>query len=153
MDFQKMFNEPVGKLRLQKVFTLSESEPVFAAVRQMVLYRISCALVMKNKDTVSGIFSESDYVRRILAEEKDAGSVSLKSVMTPDPIMIKASTTIGEALKIMKQNNIHHIPILNPDGNILGVLGVLQIMELIAAYFPHVINSPWHVIKKDDPVW
>ena len=153
MTLEKLFQEPVGMLRLQKNLVGMEQEPVSSIVRQMIEFRSSCVLIIKNQSQPCGIFSECDFVKKVLAEGLPPSKTLVKDVMSPNPVMIKATTNVGEAMKIMSRNNIHHIPVLNKDSSVLGILSVFQIMELVASYFPQEINSPWHIIKKNDTVW
>jgi CBS domain-containing protein len=50
------------------------------------------------------------------------GSTAVADVMTPDPITIEGSRTAHDAQLVMVERNIHHLPIVNEDGRMIGVI-------------------------------
>lgn len=46
---------------------------------------------------------------------------AIKSVMTPFPYWVAANATLAQAIQIMNQRTVHHLPVKD-EGNLVGVL-------------------------------
>ncbi len=46
----------------------------------------------------------------------------VKNIMTPNPIVATLKTNYNEALRLMKQNNIQHLPIVDAKGKPVGIV-------------------------------
>ena len=53
----------------------------------------------------------------------------VKSRMTRAPISAGPKTTYNEALRMMESNNIHHLPILNIKGKLVGIVTKSDMQE------------------------
>lgn len=48
--------------------------------------------------------------------------IKVSTIMTPDPITVMASTSLEEARLLFGKHNIHHLPVVNPEGAVVGML-------------------------------
>ncbi|WP_394193567.1 HPP family protein [Pseudoalteromonas atlantica] len=59
-------------------------------------------------------------------------------LMTPAPLAIKADNTLHDAHNLMKEKNIRHIPVINENGALVGMLTqkilIAQVMGIMANY-------------------
>lgn len=59
-------------------------------------------------------------------------------LMTPTPLAIKADNTLHDAHSLMKEKNIRHIPVINENGGLVGMLTqkilIAQVMGIMANY-------------------
>lgn len=93
---------------------------VTECVRRMHSENIGALLIMED-DKLTGIFTERDALTKVLAAGIDPNSTKVSAVMTEDPFCIDPSTTIEEAMSIVTQRRIRHLPILH-DGKLLGIV-------------------------------
>ena len=77
-------------------------------------------LVMEN-DQLLGIFTERDAISRVLGVGLDPTSTNVSGVMTRNPVCVSASTTLEEAMSIVTNQRIRHLPVLEDD-KVLGVV-------------------------------
>ena len=84
--------------------------------------RASCALVTEGLQLV-GIFTERDIVR-LTAAGMDFHGVNVAQVMTHPVITLTESDSedIFTALSLFRQHRIRHLPILDPQGQLMGLL-------------------------------
>jgi len=84
--------------------------------------QISYALVCHKKQLV-GIFTERDVVR-IAAQQMSLDSLTIESVMTPDPITVEADQDQGifSILYLLRQHHIRHLPVVDQGGQLIGVI-------------------------------
>ena len=82
--------------------------------------KIGAMLVMED-DQLIGIFTERDAITRVLGAGLDPSSTKISEVMTKNLIWVSASTTLEEAMGIITQRRIRHLPVVE-DGKVLGVV-------------------------------
>lgn len=56
--------------------------------------------------------------------------ISVETIMTPDPVKLKETDTLGTALNLMANKHIHHIPIVDESD---GVIGLISHRDILAA--------------------
>jgi acetoin utilization protein AcuB len=57
--------------------------------------------------------------------------LKIKEVMTPDPITISQSATIGEAAQAMLDNRISGLPVVDSGGNLTGIITESDIFRMV----------------------
>lgn len=116
--------------------------------------RASCVLVMEGQKLV-GLFTERDVVR-LAAAGMSLEGVKIASVMTRQPITLERSQfqDIFAVLKLFRQHRIRHLPIVNEQSHLVGLVTptsvrqLLQPADLLRLRFvsevmsPQVIHSP-----------
>jgi len=93
---------------------------VTESVQQMNRENIGALLVMEG-DKLTGIFTERDALNKVLAAGIDPGSTKVSEVMTRKPICVDPSTTIEEAMSIVTDNRVRHLPIVH-NGSLVGLV-------------------------------
>ncbi len=91
----------------------------------------SCILIVSNTELL-GIFTERDVVK-ITAAEIDLSQVKISEVMTKKVITLRESSSqnILTALAFFKQHQIRHLPILNDQGQLVGIVTPNSIRQVL----------------------
>ena len=108
------------------VFSVSPAAPVVDAVKMMDERKVGALLVMEGGHLV-GIVSERDVARKVILGGKDARSTSVLEIMTARPVCGRPDLKVNEAMAIMTDKRIRHLPVA--DGN--RVVGVVSIGDLV----------------------
>jgi len=90
------------------------------SVRKMHSENIGALLIMED-EKLTGIFTERDALNKVLAAGIDPNSTNVSAVMTENPFCIDPSTTIEEAMSIVTNRRIRHLPILH-NGELVGIV-------------------------------
>ena len=98
------------------------------AVRTMHEEHIGAIAVVQN-DRLAGIFSERDLMYRVVLEGRDPDRTQVGDVMTSPVITIERSMTADDALRLMDERQIRHLPVVNIDGKLLGMLSVRSLLH------------------------
>jgi len=114
-------------LKEKRLFFVKSGMKIIDVVKFMDLHNIGAVPVLGEKNMLNGIFSERDLLRRCVAKELDINSVIVDEVMTKEVIVIESSDTVEYCIKIMKQESIRHIPII--EGKTL--VGMLSMRDLL----------------------
>jgi len=121
----------VGELsRRRPLLKVSHKTSVSEAIEMMVKNRMTAICVMRREQLV-GIFTMSDVMKRVLGfkvtsiwrrhERRKIKDVAIAEIMTDDPVTVPATTALHDALVIMKEQKVRHLPVL-ADGELVGVL-------------------------------
>ena len=102
------------------IYSVGPDVSVTQCVGRMNELKIGAMLVMED-DKLIGIFTERDAITRVLGEGLDPTSTKISGVMTKNPVWVSASTTLEEAMGIITQRRIRHLPVVE-DGKVLGVV-------------------------------
>ncbi len=116
----------VLKEKGNEVIGVSPSATVYEAIEQMVENNCGSLLVMEGDD-IAGIFTERDYLRKITLQGRTAKATAVQEVMNSPVVVVEVGAEIDEALAMMTDRHIRHLPVV--DGN--RVCGVVSIGDLV----------------------
>jgi CBS domain-containing protein len=117
----------VREVMTEQLVTVEPSTSVAAAVTVMGMQGVGAVLVME-KGTLEGIFTERDLVRA-LSHDIGAASQPITQWMTPNPVTVGPETSVERALEIMLAGNFRHLPVTEGE----RVVGVVSIRDLSRA--------------------
>lgn len=112
----------------RSVVTVNRTATVMEAVEIMGAARIGSVLIVDD-GRLAGIFSERDVMLRVVLEHRDPRKTRVEEVMTTPVHAISIRATGDEALQIMVQEHIRHLPIIDDKGRaqaIVSMRGLLQ---------------------------
>ncbi len=119
-------NTPLSHILSQKgtaVTAVSPSATVSEAVHVMNQFHIGAVLVT-SAGTLLGIFTERDVLSRIVGLGADPKTTSVQAVMTTNLITVTRATTVDEAMTLFMERRIRHLPVLNDEGDIAGIISI-----------------------------
>ena len=106
--------------RRRTVNTVHPDASITETIRLMNDQNIGAMLVMEDDDLV-GIFTERDALTKVLPEGIDPISTKISEVMTKEPVCVDPSTTVEEAMSIVTNRRVRHLPILH-NGKLVGIV-------------------------------
>ena len=134
--------DTVSRLRLREPFGIAPSTPVGEAVRGMTQRRTGCALILDTTGKLVGIFTERDFLNRVIAQGLES-SGPVERVMTPAPKAVKRHESVLSVIEAMSSGGYRHVPVVGDHGEPVGVLSVKDVVHYLAEYFPaKVYNLP-----------
>ena len=117
---------PLAILMSRNLKTIPHNATLKEAACLMRDKRIGSLLVVQNGDHV-GILSETDLVRRGIAEGLDPDKAIVEGIMSSPIITIDIEKTAEEANAVMSERGIRHLAITN-EGKIVGILSVRDLL-------------------------
>ncbi|MBI1739962.1 MAG: CBS domain-containing protein [Acidobacteriales bacterium] len=99
------------------------------AIRTMLDRRVGAVAVVDENKRVAGIFTERDVLRRLSLSGKDPSQTAVREVMTTPVEMATLDTTPGQALATMVERHYRHLPIVDDDGRLLGMLSIRNVLQ------------------------
>jgi CBS domain-containing protein len=108
--------------------TVGPKATVAEAIELMIERHVG-ALAVVEGERLEGIFTERDVVKKIVHEKRDPQSTPIADVMTRDVKSVAESTPISDAMTIMSVNRIRHLPVVDADGAIKGMISLRFLMH------------------------
>src|SRR5437667_12201134 len=112
----------------RSVLTVSKTTTVIEAVELMASAQVGSVVVVDDK-RVAGIFSERDVMLRVVLENRDPKRTTVEEAMTAQVHTISLRTTGDEALKIMIQEHIRHLPVVDEQGRPQAIVSMRSLLE------------------------
>jgi len=100
------------------------------AIRTMLDRNVGAVAVIDENHRVAGIFTERDVLHRLSLGEHDPRTTLVREVMTAPVEMATRATTAGEALATMVERHYRHLPIVDDDGQLLGMLSIRNLLQV-----------------------
>jgi CBS domain-containing protein len=106
-----------------KVISIVPGATVMEAAVLMNQYRIGFLVVIDGERPV-GVFSERDILRRIVVARLDPGKTLVKEVMSTEMLVCNPTTSVEEARSVMKNRRIRHLPVVDGQERLVGVVSI-----------------------------
>ncbi|MGZ5550603.1 MAG: potassium transporter TrkG [Nitrososphaeraceae archaeon] len=96
--------------------TADENSSIAEAVKVLQSKDVEIILVTSNGRYV-GIVTDSDILEKVVMKGEDSDLVFLKSIMTSPIITLPSSSTVRQAIKVMRAHKIKHLPVTDSTNN------------------------------------
>lgn len=111
------------------VVTVERSTTVFDTIAMMVARRVGSVLVVDG-DTLLGIFTERDYMSRIVLQFRTSRTTSVGEAMTTRVHCVSPRNTVDEAMTLMTTHRTRHLPVVD-DGCLVGLVSIGDCVERV----------------------
>ncbi len=129
----------VGDAMTKKPVTVSE-EITLKKCAEIMTERHVGSLLVEKKGKVVGIITEQDMVRRAMAKLLDPSKTLAKKIMEKEILTTTADKDIYDALKIMRDHNVRHLPVLDK-GKFVGFLTIKDILKIEPQLFEIIVEK------------
>jgi CBS domain-containing protein len=143
--------DPISMLLRHKggdIISIPSDATVYSAIELMADKRIGALLVVDEGQLV-GVVSERDYARKVILMGRSSKDTFVREIMTRDPITIRCDTSVDEAMRAMTENRIRHLPVINSQGKIAGVLSIGDVVNWMLTSQDAAISQLEHYISGD----
>ena len=108
------------------VLKIEASATVFDALVKVVEANVGSILVTDGGEVV-GIMTERDYLRKIAVLGRTSHDTLVREIMSSPLVYVTPETTIEEAMAIMTDRRIRHLPVAEKD----DIVGIVSIGDLV----------------------
>ncbi len=124
----------------------AESVSIQQAAQIMSENKVSSLLITRDEKLV-GIVTDRDLRNRVVAKGADI-SLSVADIMTATPAMIHQYRTMFDAMALMSERNIHHLPVV--DRNSRKPLGMITASDIVRHQRGNVLYIIGELSKADN---
>ncbi len=113
----------MGQIRdiMEKDVITIENDKTAQDAAKIIAEKDISFLVIMNDGSPQGVLSESDFVRKVAAEDKKASEIKISEIMSYKFRSVRPTTTIEDAIQKMLNNNIRRLIIID-DEKLVGVI-------------------------------
>jgi CBS domain-containing protein len=132
MQISEVLSSKIGPSP-DEIISCDVGDKVSDALRLMTNHNIGAVVVSENGH-IAGVYSERDVIRNCQDENTNFRDSSLGDLMSSDVIKIRPEQTIEEALCLMRDHRIRHLPVVNNDDHMVGFLSLRDLMNAQLEY-------------------
>jgi CBS domain-containing protein len=108
--------------------TVTSQTTVLEAARLMGRENIGAVAVVDDK-TLQGVFTERDLMMRVVLQKRNPETTAVEEVMTTSVVTVTDSVSLAEALKIMIDKDIRHLPVIGAESKVFGMLSFRHVFR------------------------
>ena len=112
------------------VISLSENASVLNAVKLMAENDIGCIVVTNSNGQVCGILSERDVIS-VLGAKGFIENLKVKDIMSRNVYCMREENTIVEALRVMLERKIRHLPVVDNRSTLKGIVSLRDVANKV----------------------
>jgi CBS domain-containing protein len=121
------------------------------AIHKMLDYHVGAVGVVDGEGRVAGIFTERDVLRKLSLTKLDPEKTPVRDLMTTPVEMATEETGAGEAMATMVERHFRHLPVVNGNGKLLGILSIRNLLEWRIDWLTQELDSLEQYVSNDGP--
>jgi len=88
------------------------------------------SLLVKDGPGVVGIITEQDIVRKAVIKDMVASKTDVDDIMAMDLKVVSPKQDVADAIKLMRDQNIRHLPVVDERGQFTGLITAKDILRI-----------------------
>ncbi len=124
MQLKEILNKKGGQ-----PVTVPATATVADAIRAMNDHKVGSVMMPNADGSPAGIFTERDVLKLCAEGRTDFAKMSIRPCMTCDMTTGKPSDTVSEVLAIMTTKRFRHMPVVDDDGKLVGVVSIGDLVK------------------------
>ena len=117
------------KSKGSQVISVRTHDGVASITRTLAQHRIGAVLVVERDGTVLGIVSERDIVRALASLGEGVTRMTAGQLMTRVLFTVSPRSKVTDALQLMTDRRIRHLPVLEEDGSLAGMISIGDLVK------------------------
>ena len=114
----------------KEVYSVGPEATLYESLEKMADLNIGAILVLDENDRILGIFSERDFVRKIIIKGRDGDTTKVRQIMTTRVLYVEPSTAISDCMNLMTEKRVRHLPVIS-DGKPVGVISIGDVVKAV----------------------
>jgi signal-transduction protein with cAMP-binding, CBS, and nucleotidyltransferase domain len=119
------------------LWAVSPTDSALTALQVMADKRTGFLVVLEQGKLV-GVVQERDYARKVALPKKSAEATPVADIMSRNVITVGPSNTFADCLRLMHQNDIRYLPVVD-DGKPITVVSIRDLLAEAVAHHAKVI--------------
>ena len=133
--------QTVGQFMATDLFTVRPDDLVDLAASVMTWRHIRHVPVEDNEGRLVGLVSHRALLKLLThGAPGNKATVTVREIMTPEPLTVSSTTLTLEALEIMRQNRVGCLPVLD-DGRLVGIVTSYDFLDASARLFKEQLTA------------
>jgi CBS domain-containing protein len=112
---------------IKDVVTTTKNVAIKDCIEILSKRHIGALVIINQERKIEGIFTERDAIR-VVAQNIPLDA-AVEKVMTKNVFTIKVDSTLQEARTIIRQHGIRHLPVIDGEGKLAGLISVRYLLH------------------------
>ncbi len=130
-----------------------EDEPLESAARVLLKARAHVVPVVDREGRLLGLLTDHKLLRSLLPRRRpappEATPVEVDTVMTRNPIFAGPESTVEQAASALLEANIRHLPVVDTDRRVIGILSERDLRERIGGDMREWFHAAGEVLQDE----
>jgi CBS domain-containing protein len=122
-----------------QIVSVAPATPIGDAARRMIEADTGAAMVLAPGDELVGVITERDLLRCV-SEGIDPGTPASER-MTRHVLTAGPTTELAQAMALMVDGHFRHLPVVNEEGHVVGVVSMRDLMAYTSLRLRHGVAS------------
>src|ERR1041385_4552400 len=118
----------IRELMAKNPCAIDPDRPVAYAAKMMRDEDVGLAPIVEGQKLI-GTLTDRDIAIRVVAEGKDPESTTVREVATTRLVTVDPEQDLDEALRLMAQNQVRRLPVVEEDGRLAGVVAQADVAK------------------------
>jgi signal-transduction protein with cAMP-binding, CBS, and nucleotidyltransferase domain len=116
------------KQKGQELWWIAPEATVYEAL-ELVADKAIGALVVMQEGKPVGILSERDFARKVVLKGKSSRDTKVSEIMNSPAITVDVNCSVDEAMLVMTEHHIRHLPVVDASGVVVGVVSIGDLVK------------------------
>ena len=132
-----------------EVHYVGPDDSMLVALQRMAEYRVGALMVLEGGrcGAIAGIVTERDYARKIILHGRNSATTAVREVMTASVHCVNREQTCEECMALMTSERIRHLPVLDEQKRLLGIVSIGDLVKAIISEQQFTIDQLEHYIS------
>jgi CBS domain-containing protein len=125
----------IGEICSREVVFVARSESCAQAARLMRENHVGSLVVVPKPGAAFmpiGMITDRDLAVGVMALGLDPENTLVEAVMRPRIALVRENEGLGRAIALMRAEGVRRLPVVDADGNLVGILAADDLIELFA---------------------
>jgi CBS-domain-containing membrane protein len=127
-DFDSMTVSQVMDKDVQSIPLKMKGDMIAA----LLIEGVGAVPVVEKGRKLAGIVSEHDLLAAV-DDGHELGAVRAKDVMTANPYSVRAETTLGTLLHVLRASDLVRVPVVNVNNRLVGIIARRDVLQTYLA--------------------
>lgn len=114
------------------IWSVRPEQTVYEAIHLLAEKEIG-ALAVIEEGRLIGVVSERDYARQIILKNRRSRETLVRDIMRTDVVTTSATTQMRDCMELMTLKRIRHLPVLDDDDKLVGIISMGDLVKEIIA--------------------
>jgi CBS domain-containing protein len=115
------------------IYSIASDQTVHDAARYLRDRQVRSVGVLDANGRLVGVISQSDISDKTAAENKCPAWMRVTEIMSTELVTVTPDRSLHDCLRLMEQNGIYHLLVVDPSGVFRGMLSVSDMLKVIAS--------------------
>jgi CBS domain-containing protein len=135
---EKGVSMAIGGICRRDVDLVDLDESAWAAAERMLQRSVGSLIVINRFQQPIGIVTDRDLVVKVLAPERLPRTTRVREIMTAPVKTVLEDASVESALGLMRSAEVRRLPVVDPEGRLIGVVTLDDILSLLATEFEQI---------------